>query len=221
MIAPEPMRAQSAADYLVSHGKGGAFGRFLAEEPLDLSRGERVVVRTSRGLELGVVLCRARGGHSRALEHIPAGQLLRRVTGEDEQTIARSQALAQLVFSDSRRLCAELDLPLEILDVEVLADCSKAILHYLNSTACNAEPMLAALARNHGISVLLENLTMPAVVDASDGGCGKPDCGRGEGGCSSCGSGGCSSCGSDGVDLRPYFAHLRGQMEEQRRRPLL
>src|SRR5215471_13986004 len=33
-----------------------------------------------------------------------------------------------------------------------------------------------------------------------DEGCGRPNCGRGEGGCSSCGSnGGCGSCGSHGA----------------------
>jgi hypothetical protein len=218
MIATEPILS---ADYLVSHGKSGAFGRFLADGPLELSRGERVVVRTSRGLEMGVVLRRANDAHSSVMSHLPVGALLRRATGDDEQAAARLQALAHALFGDSRRLSEELALPLEILDVEVLFDRSKAILHYLNSAACNAEPMVAALAQSHGISILLENLATPSVVEVSEGGCGKPDCGRGAGGCTSCGSGGCSTCGSGGVDLRPYFAHLRGQLEDQQRWPLL
>ena len=98
-------------------------------------------------------------------------------------------------------------------------DGRRLLLQCLLAPGCEPTPLLDGLAAAHDMQVWLENLALPEAEEAH-GGCGKPDCGRGEGGCASCGEGGCSSCGAGPVDLKPYFAHLREQMEE-RRTPLL
>ena len=64
-------------EYLVSHGSGGAVGRFAAASALTCSRGERVVVESPRGLEMGVVLCRSTPRHARLLHGAAVGRLLR------------------------------------------------------------------------------------------------------------------------------------------------
>ncbi len=210
-------------EYLVNHGKSGAVGRFVSAAPLGLQRGDRVVVRSRRGLEVGTVLCPANARHARLLVGVLVGELLRSAGVDDDAALVRLQPLAQRLFDDSRRLVRELDLPAEVLDVEVLLD-GRAVVQHVQAAACDWEPFVAALGR-HGVDVLLEDLALPAEPEASSAsGCGEPNCGRagGGGGCSTCGSGGgCSSCGSGGVDLQAYFAHLRDKMEQTQRTSLL
>jgi hypothetical protein len=217
--------AGDGCQYLVNHGKSGGLGCFAASEPLALKRGDRVVLRTRRGLELGTVLCQASVRQARLLQEA-SGELLRRATTADEQTADRLDHLGQQIFQEGRRLAVDANLPLEILDVELLLDGRQAILQHLSVTECDYTPLVEALSRRHDLQVFLENLAAPAPVEEeAHGGCGKPDCGKTAGGsCTTCGTGGgCSSCASgSGVDMRAYFAHLRGKMEEaHQRRPLL
>jgi PSP1 C-terminal conserved region len=223
--AREP-ESDSACEYLVSYGKNGAFGRFAAVEAVSLHRGDRVVVHTSRGVELGSVLCPATSRHAQWLSHDAVGELLRAATDEDLAADERSSELALVLVDESRRLTQELKLSLEILDAEVLLDGRKAVLQFLAAAEVDVSPLADALAEHHDVLVLFENLATPiapAEHDDHHGGCGKPDCGKteGGGGCTTCSTGGgCSSCGSGKVDMTAYFAHLRTQMETSRRVPL-
>jgi hypothetical protein len=208
-------------EYLVSYGSGGAVGRFLSARGSECRRGDRVVVESPRGLEVGRVLCSATSRHEQLMPG-GVGRLLRRAGPEDEAAAARAQALARGVFESGRRIAAELGLPVEILDVEVLLDGRRAVVQHLGWAECDWGTFAESLARAYRLEVLVEDLAPPQPPEEAHGGCGQPGCGRERGGCSSCGSGGCSSCGSSGVDLREYFAHLRSKMEQQTQRlPLL
>ncbi|HYT91439.1 MAG TPA: PSP1 C-terminal domain-containing protein [Gemmataceae bacterium] len=213
----------SGCEYLVSHGNSGGVGRFATAAALPCRRGDRVVVRSQRGLEMGVVLCQATPRHARLLNTAPVGELVRRAGPQDEETVARLRAAAHRLFEDSRRLAADLGLPIEILDVELLLDGKQAVVQHLQWADCDPGPLVEALVQREGFVVSLENLALPQEpAEEAHGGCGEPGCGRADGGgCSSCGSGGCSSCGSGKVEMTAYFAHLRAQMEEKGRVPLL
>jgi hypothetical protein len=209
-------------EYLVSYGKNGAFGRFCAATPLRLGRGERVVVHTPRGVELGSVMCPSTPRHAVLLTHEAVGALLRAATSADIDS-AHAQAEAALALVDEcRQLNQELHVPLEILDAEVLLEGGKAVLQFLAAGDVDVSPLADALAERHNFLVFFENLAMPAAPEEHHGGCGKPDCGKtGGGGCTSCGTGGgCSSCGAGKVDMTAYFSHLRSQMEKSHRVPL-
>jgi hypothetical protein len=212
-------------EYLVSYGKSGAFGRFTAASRLTCARGDTVVVRSQRGLELGVVLCEATPRHARLLDHTFVGELVRRATAEDTAAAGRMDVLGQRLFAEGCRLATELGVAVGVLDVEVLLDGRHAVVQHLSPEHCDPTPLADALARRHEVTVLLENLAtpVPAAVEEEAGGCGQPGCGRAHGsGCTTCGTGGgCSSCGSGKVDIAAYFAHLRSKMETSQRRPLL
>ena len=140
---------------------------------------------------------------------------------------ARLQIQADQLFAIAGQAAGRGALPIQVLDVELLFDGSCAIFHIVGPADCDWSPLSAALEADAGLTVRFENLAAGAPHEEHEeheehaGGCGKPDCGRGEGGCSSCGSGGCGSCGKDPVDLRPYFAHLRAKMEAEGRTSLL
>jgi len=204
-------------EYLVSHGSAAEFGRFRTAAALDCRRGDRVVVRTQRGLEIGTVLCAATPRHTRLLPDAFVGELLRCATPEDEQIAAGTHERAQRLYQDARRLAAELGLPLEVLDVEVLLDGHQVTLYFLRWAECDERPLVSALSKKYEALVALRDLALPAGASA----CGKPDCGSG--GCSTCGSGGCSTCGSKTLskEVQEYFASLRRKMDAAPRVPLL
>jgi cell fate regulator YaaT (PSP1 superfamily) len=203
-------------DYLVSYGCAGDFGRFHPVKPFACRRGDRAVIRTTRGLELGSVLCPTAPGHAQFLPNTTVGHLLR-IAGPDDIEAARGmQARGEDVFAEGRGLAAELGLPLEILDAEVLLDGQRAVVYFVRWAACDMRSFVSGLSRQHAMQIELHD------VSRVEQGCGKPNCGRSKGGCDSCGEGGCGSCGSqDSGDFQAYFAELREQMIAKSRTPLL
>ena len=192
------------SEYLVSHGSSGDFGRFRPTSPATYRRGDRVVIRSPDGLELGMVLRPATEGHARYLSGTALGELLRQATAEDEEAICGAKERGDLLFQEGRLLAAEMGLPVEILDVEVQFDGARAVVHHLRLAECDYRPLVSTLSTKHRILIVMESLGAPAAVpEEVHGGCGKAGCGQagGGGGCGSCGTGGggCGSCGSAGT----------------------
>jgi hypothetical protein len=214
--------------FIASYGKSGGLGCFTARTEAAFQRGDRVLLRTPRGLEAGVVLGGATLRQARLLGAQATGEIVRPLDAQDEASIQKLRQASDDVFTLARRLAAERRLPVEVLDVELLADGKHAILHVAARTDDGLSEVVAEMEQQSGFEVRFENLALSATTadepadEPAHGGCGKPDCGKaGGGGCSSCGAGGCSSCGSGPVDLRPYFEHLRAKMEAHHRTPLL
>jgi hypothetical protein len=224
LSAPAEVAVNAHHRFVVSHGKGGALGIFTSAEPLSLRRGQRVIVQTQRGAEIGAVLCAANDRQALLLGATAAGQLLRRLTSGDESRRDELITRAQQVFETGRAWATKNGLALELLDVDLLFDASTAIVQFVGSDA-DTESLAQTLEHHFGLSVRLENLATPATPEEESHGCDKPDCGRmagGDGGCSTCSTGGgCSTCGSGKTDLRDYFSHLRTNMEKQQRVPLV
>jgi cell fate regulator YaaT (PSP1 superfamily) len=202
-------------EYLVGYGQRGDFGRFRPVRPLGCRRGDRVVIRTPRGLEVGEVLREATERHARFLPNTSVGALLRPAEDEDERQQEEMRRRAGRLYERGRELAAELALPLELLDAEVLLDGAAAVLHQLRWAECDVRPFVSTLSREFAVQLALAELAGP--VPEKHPGCGH----CGPTGCGSCGSGGgCGSCGSASPEeVRAYFAGLRQQMEQ--RHPLL
>jgi cell fate regulator YaaT (PSP1 superfamily) len=205
-------------EYLLSFGRSGEFGRFRAAVALRPRRGERMVVRGPRGVEIAEVLRPAAPGHAQFLPNTSVGQLLRRLSAEDERNEREMRQRAQRLLERAQELAEELRLPLVLLDVEVLLDGEHALLHHLRQDEADVRPFVSTLSREFSLHLALIDLSAPREAVPEQDGCGRPDCGRGEdGGCGSCGSGGCDSCGSAKPhDAELHFAQLREQMERQR-----
>jgi cell fate regulator YaaT (PSP1 superfamily) len=230
MIAPvEPSAAALSAvvsdQYIVAFGKSGGLGCFTVVEHFELNRGDAVVVRTPRGLELGQVLGPATLRQARLIGAEASGDILRSATSEDQLASRTLREQAERLFEAAQQQAALVGLPLQILDVELLLDGKQALIQYIGGSDADIDVLASHLRYSSDVEIRFENLGLPPTVeDHAHGGCGKPDCGRveGGGGCTTCGTGGgCSSCGAGHVDLRPYFAHLRAKMEADQRTSLL
>jgi hypothetical protein len=201
-------------EYLVGYGLVGDFGRFRPARPLACARGGRVVVRSPRGLEVGVVLREATPGHVRFLPNSTVGPLLREATPEDDRQEEAMRGHAARLLDRGTALKESLGLPLELLDAEVLLDGIQAVLHYLRGQECDPRPFVSTLSREFEVQVSLVDLAQPRLEEeAEHHGCGS--CGS-AGGCGNCGSGGCGSCGSARPEeVRVHFAELRQQMKRR------
>jgi hypothetical protein len=207
-------------EYLLSYGLAGDFGRFRSARPLACRRGDRAVVRTPRGLEVGRVMRPATPRHASFLPNTSVGQLVRLAGREDEEADERMRRRGHELFARAGRLAAQLGLPVEVLDAEVLLDGQHGVLHHVRWDDCDVRPFVSTLSREFDLHLTLTDLTGPRLPEPAEEeghGCGREGCGAGK--CGSCASGGCSTCGSAAGDLKAYFAELRAQME--RRTPLL
>jgi cell fate regulator YaaT (PSP1 superfamily) len=211
--------------YLVQFGRSGFVGRFTSSALLE--RGARVIVRGPRGVEPGVVLCEP--DEPFAVSLAAEGEVIRIAMVEDEARIAAFSARESELLAVANECVAERELPLTFVDAELTLD-DRLILHGLAWNACDATPLFAELSSRFNLSVRLLDISQTAVTHdpKQSAGCGKPDCGSGEGSCSSCGTessdakGGCStgSCSRGKVksadELTAYFADLRQKMEAAR-----
>jgi cell fate regulator YaaT (PSP1 superfamily) len=222
MIAPVQPAAPALAavlddQFIAAYGKSGGLGCFTAPEGLELTRGDRVALETPRGLEAGTILGGATIRQARLLGAQTSGAIVRRLGAVDEARLEELRRQANELFETSRAVALTIACSVHLIDAEVLLDGRQAIVHIAAPHGDGLEQIAGELGQRLGLSIHFENAAMPLGEreEHAGGGCGKPDCGKKDGGgCSSCGAGGCGSCGNGPVDLRPYFAHLRARMEE-------
>jgi hypothetical protein len=206
--------------YLVQYGRNAYVGRFTTDAAF--ARGDRAVVQTPRGVELGTVLCGAAERFAGAIDPAAGGTLLRLASADDDATAAAREAAGVALLAAA----GESSLPLTFLDAELMLDGSAAILHALPWEPCDADPLFAELSARFGMPVRMLDLSRTPVATDPPTTCGKPDCGSGNG--SSCGTGGGCSTGScsrgsvkSAADLTAYFADLRSKMEAAGRTSLI
>jgi cell fate regulator YaaT (PSP1 superfamily) len=203
-------------EYLLSYGLVGDFGRFRAARPLSCRRGDRAVIRTHRGLEIGEVLREAAPGHAGFLPNTTVGRLLRLAGPDDDQTSALMRNRARSLFDRGRALAVEQKLPLDLIDAEVLHDGEHGVLHLLRRGNSDVRPFVSTLSREFGLHILLTDLGAPGASltkEEEPAGCGREGCGQegGGGGCTSCGPGGCGSC-----DTKETLASSHDPVEQGR-----
>jgi hypothetical protein len=178
-----------ARHHLVRVSKLGRIGRFSAVDGARYSRGAEVVVRTSRGLELGEVLAPPSVESPAGMGD---GSLLRAVSSADRLLAARLEQHRPAAFDAVTRRLAELSSTATLLEVEPLFDGQTLVFHFLGDVPAEVE---AELAEAYESVAQIRRFAETLVT-----GCG-PDCGTAAasgGGCQSCGAG-CAvaaSCGT-------------------------
>lgn len=210
------------SDYLLSYGRSGDFGRFRSDTPLSLQRGDRLVIRSHRGVEIGEVLRDTAPRHAIFLPNTTVGKLLRPLTEDDIRTEAELRRQELPMLERANAIVNRLRLPITFLDVELLLDRQHAVLHHLQAEECDVRDLVSTFSHEFSLHVLLSDLTRANM--AGDGeenqvhSCGS--CGTG--GCGSCGTGGCGTCGTTKKKgSHNHFADLRNRMERDNRVPLL
>jgi cell fate regulator YaaT (PSP1 superfamily) len=158
----------------------GNVGRFTAVDAVRYPRHSRVIVRTSRGLEIGEVL----DPPADIVENAPGdGSILRGMTVEDQLLEARLERNRQGAYDACAGRLAALALPATLMDAEHLFDGRTLVFYFLGEVTPELEMITDELAELYESQVQIRKFT-----EAVTAGCG-PDCGTEDavgGGCKTC-----------------------------------
>ena len=164
--------------YVVRYGSLGWVGLFGTVDRVECTHRDQVVVQTHRGMELGEVLADPTDARSAYSDAQPTGEVVRVVTAEELRShTTRQNGLVDRLIGDSQTLLDRDDLPISVVDGEVLFDGESAVLYFLGESHPDAGPLVTGVARDHG----LERIELQPMIDppAPASGCGKPGCGGG------------------------------------------
>ena len=169
-----------AAKHLVRWGAMGYVAGFTAVDAVRYPRGSRVVLRTSRGVELGEVLTPVDDGTFAPHQ----GSILRGMTEQDRLLETRLQKNRGEAYEACLRKLSELGLTSALVDVEHLFDGQSLIFYFLGGEPPELAALTGELAEAYDAQVQFR-----AFSETLAAGCG-PDCGTEDAaGCGSCGTG--------------------------------
>ena len=176
--------------HLVRIGALGHIGQFAAVEAMRYRRGTRVVCRSERGLELGLVLAGV-GDSGKPRQY--DGTILRKMTVEDELLSARIEKHRAGAFDDCQELLRSRGLDATLIDVELLFDGKSIYFYFLGAISSDVERLTGELAEAYEARVQLRQFG-EAIVQGCGPGCGTDEaagCGENCGSCAvsaACGS---------------------------------
>ncbi len=156
--------------FLVRYGVMGWIDHFSAEEDAAYTHRDRIILKTSRGEEVGEILSSAVSPENSIT---PAGSILREFTPADQQTLSRQEDVTAHVFQDCQNLIQERGMPTEIIDCEQLFDQQTVVLYYLGSRMPALEILAQELNANYAWRIVFHPVDeAPEPSGCSSGGCG-------------------------------------------------
>ena len=170
-----------------------------ASASMPLPRGRRVIVRTSRGIELGEVIgpCHRKShleNHSEGSS--PRGsRVLRPTTNEDELLIRRLERHKRRAVEECRRKLRLAGCQVTLLDIDQLFDGGTLVMHFLGDADAEARSITQTIAKEYE-SVIQSRHFAKLLSDGCGPGCGTSQgsgsqgSGQDGGGC----SGSCATC---------------------------
>jgi hypothetical protein len=189
----EAGRANLAQDYFCRVGRHGTIGRYRAVRRLKISRGDQLIVRTNRGVELAMCLRMADQleasleGPAAFTEQARDGKIIRVCSSEDRLLIQKLSEAAMEAFETCQDWLIKHALSDVLLEVEPLLDGRTIYFHFLGIPSEALKSHLESLA-----SIFEATAKSSSFAKLLDEGCG-PGCGSD--GARGCGSeGGCSVC---------------------------
>jgi cell fate regulator YaaT (PSP1 superfamily) len=179
----------------------GALGEIhRAAARLNLQRGQRVIVRTRRGVELAEVVSRSSAPSSsgpdnrqteRQQDDSTRHRILRATTEQDELLIKRLDRHKRTAIENCRRELADAGCSATLLDVDHLFDGGTLVMHFLGPVDELVESITQrvvaeyeAVVRSRHLSKLLRDGCGPGCGDREGGGCGTTGCSSGA--CAGC-----------------------------------
>jgi cell fate regulator YaaT (PSP1 superfamily) len=172
--------------HFVRVGAVGHVGRFTSVDAVAYPRTSRVIVRTSRGLEIGEVLGPS-DEQPQTARGAADGSILRGMTLEDELLEARLEKNRQKALAACIAKLDELKITATLVDVEHLFDGRSLFFYFLGEVTPEIEAVTSQLAEVYDAAAQFRQFS-----DTLTQGCG-PGCGTedaaGHGGCATCATG--------------------------------
>ncbi len=165
--------------YVVRYGIMRALG-VLAVRGKDrrFARGERVVARTKRGLEVGEVLCEATQDALDGMQDPDQGEILRSLSQNDANELAHMEQQAGREFETCKAYVDQLGLSMELVDIEHVFGGERVVIYYLSENRVDFRELVRQLAREFQTRIEMRQIGVrdEAKLLADYGDCGKPVC---------------------------------------------
>lgn len=193
-ITPSPeddleFDAAEAPAYLVRYGAMGWVARFTSTERVDCAHGDRVVIKTLRGMEIGEVLAVAQNDLGTADRHAStrrepsSGELLQLLTRDEERLHRNASSQSTMLLEKCQKMIAERHISVEAIDCELLFDGKTVFIYYLGTPLMELDNLAAELSAAQGTRCIfhpiIEAVAEPGGAGCGSGGCGSGGCGTG------------------------------------------
>jgi cell fate regulator YaaT (PSP1 superfamily) len=167
-----------AAKYLVRHGAMRFLGEFHAGDEAGHRRGDIVVIRSERGLEIGEVLCDANPRVIESIAEPTRGQIVRCVNEEDVAQIDRQHENEAHEMETCCRIVHDRHLQMELVDVEHIFGGERIVFYFLAEKRVDFRDLVEELAREYKTRIEMRQIGVrdEAKLLADYGDCGKPVC---------------------------------------------
>src|SRR5205807_844166 len=129
------------------HGAMRFLGTFDAAEGAAYHRGQQVIVRSDRGLELGELLCEATPTAVQLISEPTHGQVMRVTSEDDHAALERNHQTELVAFDSCNRYIAGRKLQMELVDVEHLFGGERIIFYFLAEKRVDFRELVKDLAR--------------------------------------------------------------------------
>lgn len=142
------------------------------------ARGMQVIARTQRGLEAAEILCEATDQTIAHMQDPKGGQILRQQNDEDVHELRRLFQQQQTEHEACRNRIAELNLPMQLVDVERLYGGERVVVFYLSEDRVDFRELVKLLAKDFQTRVEMRQIGVrdEAKLLADYGDCGKVVC---------------------------------------------
>ena len=175
-VAEPTAEAPQQLEYVVRFGAMRALGVMTSRK--SFRYGDEVVARTSRGTEIGTVLCEATPTAVDAMTEPTEGKILRGVSEDD---LRQAEELSNSVRSDSeicQRCIHALKLDMQLVDVERILGGERIVVYFLAEQRVDFRQLVRDLAREFQSRIEMRQIGIrdEAKLLADYGDCGQPIC---------------------------------------------
>jgi len=153
-------------------------GVFAAADGNQYQRGEKVIVRTDRGLETGEILCEGSDDVLRRIKDPAEGQILRQMTPEDAHEVVQIRDQAKHELEVCQRFVEQLGLQMQLVEVEHIFGGERVVIYYLADNRVDFRELVRMLAGEFQTRIEMRQIGVrdEAKLLADYGDCGKPVC---------------------------------------------
>ncbi|HEV8061426.1 MAG TPA: regulatory iron-sulfur-containing complex subunit RicT [Gemmataceae bacterium] len=167
-----------ATAFIVRHGAMRFLGEFQPQGSFEPERGQEVVVRTERGMEIGEVLCESDPRALATIGEPTHGQILRQINNDDAGQIDRIRDIERQEMEVCSNLIRQRSLQMELVDVEHLFGNERIVFYFLAEKRVDFRELVKDLAREFKTRIEMRQIGVrdEAKLLADYGDCGKPVC---------------------------------------------
>ena len=164
--------------FVVRYGQMRQIGEYEGVEGWAHPRGEKVIVRSDRGTELGEVLCPATARTADFLENPFRGQILRVAAPEDLAAESRLVDRERQGLAACRDFAGRRRLQMDLVDVEAIFGGERMVFYYVSEKRVDFRELVKDLARAMQTRIEMRQIGVrdEAKLLADYGDCGKPVC---------------------------------------------